>query len=43
VWAAVHAGNGPSLGAFRAAGFRDVTSVRHFLLYRPRVPHQAAA
>jgi ribosomal protein S18 acetylase RimI-like enzyme len=43
VWAAVHAGNGPSLGAFRSAGFRDVSSVRHFLLYRPRVRRGVAA
>ncbi len=37
-YAAVHADNGPSLGAFRGAGFVDVGTVRHFLVYRPRVP-----
>jgi RimJ/RimL family protein N-acetyltransferase len=37
VYAAVHAGNEPSQRAFRAAGFHDLASVRHFLLYRPRV------
>jgi len=36
-YAAVHSGNAPSLRAFRAAGFNDLTSIRHFLLYRPRV------
>jgi ribosomal protein S18 acetylase RimI-like enzyme len=37
VYAAVHGGNEPSLRAFRAAGFEDLTTVRHFFLYRPRV------
>jgi ribosomal protein S18 acetylase RimI-like enzyme len=36
-YAAVHSGNGPSLRAFRGAGFRDLTTIRHIFLYRPRV------
>lgn len=35
-WAAVHAGNPPSLAAFRAAGFGEVARLHHFLIVRPR-------
>ena len=37
VYAGVHAENAPSLRAFRHAGFRDIGSIRHFLIFRPRV------
>jgi len=36
VYAAVHAANAPSRRAFESVGFREVTTVRHFLLFRPR-------
>ena len=37
VYAGVHAENAPSLQAFRHAGFRDIGSIRHFLIFRTRV------
>ena len=37
VFAMVHADNWRSLRAFRAVGFRDVGSVVHFLIYRPKL------
>ena len=37
VLAMVHAENWRSLRAFRAVGFRDVGSVVHFLVYRPKL------
>jgi ribosomal protein S18 acetylase RimI-like enzyme len=36
-YAVVHAANGPSLGAFNAAGFVQWTAVRHIFLFRPTV------
>lgn len=38
VYAGVHAENAPSLRAFHHAGFRDIGSIRHFLIFRPKVP-----
>ena len=37
VYAGVHAENAPSLRAFRHAGFRDIGSIRHFLIFRTKV------
>lgn len=37
VYAGVHSGNGPSLRAFRHAGFCDIGWIRHFLVFRPKV------
>jgi RimJ/RimL family protein N-acetyltransferase len=37
VYAGVHTENAPSLQAFRHAGFRDIGSLRHFLIFRSRV------
>ena len=37
VYAGVHAGNGPSLRAFHNAAFQDIGSVRHYLVFRPKV------
>jgi RimJ/RimL family protein N-acetyltransferase len=37
VYAGVHAGNAPSLRAFHHAGFRDIGSIQHFLIFRTRV------
>lgn len=36
VYAMVESGNEPSLRAFRSAGFREISSVRHFLVFRPK-------
>jgi RimJ/RimL family protein N-acetyltransferase len=37
VYAGVHAENAPSLRAFHHAGFRDIGSIWHFLIFRTRV------
>lgn len=41
-YAGVHDRNTPSLKAFRGAGFRDIGSVRHFLVFRPKVSRSVA-
>jgi lipid II:glycine glycyltransferase (peptidoglycan interpeptide bridge formation enzyme)/ribosomal protein S18 acetylase RimI-like enzyme len=37
VYAMVHSGNRPSQSAFEGAGFRRVSQVLHFLVFRPKV------
>ena len=37
VYAGVHAGNGPSLRAFHNAAFQDIGTIRHYLVFRPKV------
>jgi ribosomal protein S18 acetylase RimI-like enzyme len=42
-YAAVHSTNIASLKAFRKVGFREIATVWHFLVYRPKIaPHRLA-